>query len=609
MNESRRRVASLIRNHNHGDGSQDPDLAVRIRRAIYVELTRTVRSADLAAAALRKQSKLADGIRQDAGWAFVGIAALNGVENDTVHDARSRDAIGLISESLPETSDEIVPGDFEKRPAILEVDSPSITIGPAMQLLHEISTHHRLYTLAVERKDMGAAQNLRVAIHDRLNTIEQITATRFLALDGAGLSDIANALVADWKWATVAKKALSKTLHREGFQERSLEPLLDAEVLPVTEAKEIKAIEGGLWSARVAQNSNNAARNSSTTKAWTSLLCGFRPGTIHVTVRQDTILRPAGHGGALGMFEYNEYGMLCSITTSDGKPFTPMVHIRHQHCPKCKRLTTEDCQECKVSRVTASRAHIPLSLIPEIAEADDVGIFAGESLLVGALLETLKIGDREGEAVRLHLPKAESRRLREASRIDPDKILIQRMHDDYGTEWVNFATVKISARRVFVYLPAIIQTNFGDAEFCFGQWLDFENIQLPNPAEQCRFHVGDEVIVEPEMCHIGDTINWTGRKPKTIQWGVLKPVRSKHEPCVGVVVRRSVSRTLQEAPKYDVRVGGVVLLNQPETALRPKDEHGLNNADFRPRGMGAFYNVCDTEAYTASRRHEHVRLR
>lgn len=587
-NHARRQVSCLVRHHDTGDGRMSPDAAMRIRKSIYCALAEVVRDAESISQRLPTAGKaLASEIRRDAAWAYRATRDMATVL-DTPECALPH--IDL----LPDMSSEVAPP-VNAQGTIDMPDAAPRDTGPLTKRLRQTGVYLRLYTLAVSHKDTMAAQDLRAAIHDSLEDIDRRVAARTDDLRGFGLRSEAEAVKEDWAWVPKVLAPIAKALLHDGVREKSMDDLIAEEILPVVQdiaETQRCASPSGLWSKKMAEHlarEDAAQKQGNTGRAWERFRNGFRPGRKHVGLRKETELHPSGGGGGLGMFEFNELGHIRRVVDASGNSLEPMVYISHLRCPECAAFTEAAAGECPkcggcmdVAQATP-KSHVPMASIPEIAGAGAVRCPAGEILLAGAIREIWEAA-RERCAV-IHMSKSESKQVRSQGGPMESMSLVQWLGSG-GTSWVKRDDLRLLAKQVFVYGPAIMDTTIGQARFCFGAWVDFGDIDIQDSPP--KFELGDEVEVTDAKLMRYETAVIGGKSGEALQVSGT---------CAGVVVRVPSRATDQTEPMYDVRIGDTVIMHQVESSLRlQRGKRGEPNPAIR-RMAHRSYNAFDAEGY------------
>lgn len=600
-NGARRRIAELILSHEAGDGRLSASSAAAVRGDIYRELCSVVRETEQLAKSLSKKGLAAD-IRRDAAWAYRSLREMNRAwaeSPDGTAAEISRSAVEAVSmDFLPAVEAAARrSGPWTIRPdEKMKARTPS-GLGTLSELLYKIGVYHTMYLIAIGREDKSATQDLRVAIHNSLKETELAVVSRADALRSCGLDGDADALTKDWEWVCEARDAIAKNLSHEGAQENSLDALVEAEAVPLihntTTPCDIPSPKG-LWASIVTkETSDKAAKQAKSTAcgAWDTFANGFRPGTTSVTTKDDIKLRAAGSGGGLNILEFNEVGLLHrALQCPDGTgPLEPMVHIPHSRCPGCRYAASIDtgrCPRCHERLVEAEKAHVPMRLVQRISQADPVTWASGEPLLAGATREVLLAESRRCVAV--HLDKAESKAERAAGGPKKGKTLVQWL-DSGQLGWIDGG--EVVERQVFVYCPAEMQTTLGKAEFCFGTWVNFDILSVPNPT--FRFSVGDEVeLPAAKLLHYSTAVVGGTGDTDTERISELSAT------CTGVIVRAPGRRlTAQAEPVYDVQVGDTVLMFQKESEMRPRRGNRVYPDGNIRKMAGRCYNAFDAQKY------------
>lgn len=565
-----------------------PDAAARIRRSIYCAIAEVVRGAESISQRLPAAGKaLASEIRRDAAWAYKATRDMA-----AVLDTPECGVLPSI-DLLPDTSSEVAPPDVQG-----VGDMPGTTprdTGPLTRRLRQTSAYLHLYTLAVSRRDTMTVQDLRAAIHDSLGDIERRVAARVAALRGFGLRTEAEAIKEDWAWVPKVLAPITKALLHDGMREKSMAGLIAEEVLPaVRDIAEIQRCTSpsGLWSKKMAEHlagEENARKRGDLGRAWERFRNGFRPGRKHVALRKETKLRPSGGGGGLGMFEFNELGHIRRVVDASGGSLKPMVYISHLRCPGCAAFTDEaadKCPECG-GRMDGARAtpksHVPMASIPEIARAGPVRCPAGEVLLAGAIREVWEAAGKRCAVI--HMSKSESKRIRSQGGPGENMSLVQWLGSG-GTSWVKQDDLRLLAKQVFAYGPAVMETTIGQARFCFGAWVDFGGVDVQDSPP--KFELGDEVEVTEAKLMRYETAVIGGKAGGELQVSGT---------CAGVVVRVPSRATDQTEPMYDVRIGDTVIMHQVESSLRlRRGKRGKPDPAIR-RMAHKSYNAFDAEGY------------
>ena len=599
MNSARRQIASLIRQYNTAEAMHDAEKATSARWMIYQILTGTIMF-------IEKLSHTAPEMRDDHAWAYHSLSALNTIdEGEAAITAGVKDVMALVANNfLPRTSAEIatVPTEEPKRFGCDndEMNAP-VDCGTLMNLLGRLGVLRSGYSVAQSARNIARCQDLRVAMYNQLCSIQEYVNSAASHLSIGLYAQFLN----DWDWLDGAKNGLCTTLRHEGMQTRSLEPLDEAEVLPencIPWAEETNN-PVGLWGSLIETDMQEAviAETLATRQQnWTTFVCGFRPGAAMVTINHDVKLLPFGDGGAFAFHSYTECGWLNRILHVGKEEWIGhRAWLEYWECSKCQQPvpqeTTTACPRCqckmwpggKARVIPARKAHIPLSRLPLSGETVFCG--AKTTLHAGAWREVVMHKGREGVIIHPNKAEAKARKNRRA------KGLVQIQWLNTGKRaWVSEAKQYTIRREVFVYRPAQMDTTLGMAHFCFGAWMEFEDIEIADATN--RFRIGDMVaITDPILIR------------KTKLWGASSG-KSKHtdrlrSEGVGEVVRVPSNSTSEEAAGYDVKIGGFVLLGQQEDDLRPVNDE--TNRIFEPeleRRAEEFVNIFEAHAYDRYRK-------
>ncbi len=184
------------------------------------------------------------------------------------------------------------------------------------------------------------------------------------------------------------------------------------------------------------------------------------------------------------MFEFNELGHIRRVVDASGNPREPMVYISHLRCPECAAFADEaagECPECGGRMDTALptlKSHVPMASIPEIAGAGTVRCPAGEVLLAGAIREVWEAKGKQCAVI--HMSKSESMQARSQGGPGGDMSPVQWLVSG-RTSRVKRDGLRLLAKQVFAYGPAVMETTIGQARFCFGAWMDFGDIDVQDP--------------------------------------------------------------------------------------------------------------------------------
>lgn len=552
-----------------GDGRLGPAIAKDIRFEIYKTLADAVLKTERVAKKVsRSDRRLAADIRRDAAWAYRSMRAIEPIVwQARPTEKRVRAVLSAISADLPNTVSP-TPRSSGRPKKVTGVRTP-VGEGPLAALLREAGVYYALYRAAASRKDKATAQDLRVAVHDTLQAMEQAVAARVDTLRKAGMPKEAQLVVADWAWVAVARRPLAKTLLRDGVQENSMAELDSAEMLPAVCPSTGVPSPSGFWATRVANR--KGCPNPGLATSWDLFVSGFRAGKQTVAIRRTVLLAPAGSGAGLGMFAFNETGHLHRVMRDQhgNGPMEPMVYI--------DRGSDE---------ASPAKSHVLLSAIPEISRAGEVECGPGERLIAGAVQEVLAVGRQLAVAVRMSKPESRAARRAGGSKTGT---LVQ-MLDSGFVKRIDRHAVSVVARKVFVYGPARLETTAGMAHFCFGAWVDFADIDVPE--RRLMFNVSDEVVVSPRLIRYETAV--IGRSPA----GDRVVTAGK---CTGTVVRVSVGATDQAEPIYDVRTGDIVLLSQREQDLKLRCGRATRPSAKLRRCAAVSYNVFDAETYARYR--------
>lgn len=231
----------------------------------------------------------------------------------------------------------------------------------------------------------------------------------------------------------------------------------------------------------------------------------------------------------------------------------------------------------------ATKSHVPIESIPEIAKAGEVQCPPGEVLLAGAIQEIWRAKGKRCAMV--HMSKSESKRLRSQGRVKKGLTLVQ-WYSSGKTSWVKQSELRLLTRQVFVYGPAVMETTIGQACFCFGAWVDFDDIDVQNIPP--KFNLGDEVNVTGAKLMHYETAVIGGKAGAALQVSGT---------CAGVVVRVPKRATDQAEPMYDIRIGDTVIMQQTESALCLRQGSSCKPNPAIRRMAHESYNAFDAEGY------------
>ena len=596
MNPARQRIASLVRQHNTAEAMQDAEKATSTRWMIYQILADTIRF-------IEKLARTAPEMRDDHAWAYHSLAALNTIdEGETAITASVKDVMASVANNfLPRTSAEVTtvlteePKRFGCGSDDEQMDAP-VDCGTLMNLLGRLGVLRSGYSVARAARITARCQDLRVAMHNQLGSIQAYVNS----IAGRLPPTLCNQFVRDWDWVEGAKNGLRATLKHKGMQSRSLEALDEAEALPencIPWAEETDS-PVGLWGSLIETDMQKTAIAEELTtrqQSWTTFICGFRPGAAMVTISRDVELRPVGDGGAFAFHTYAECGWLHRAHPVGTDEWVGQrAWIEYWECPKCQQPipqeTTGTCPRCqcemgqgdKARAIPARKAHIPLDCLPLHNETASCN--ARASLHAGAWREVVIHDSREGVVVHPNKAEAKARKGLKVKGFAQIQLL-----DTGEIVQVPEAEQHTIRREIFVYRPAQMNTTLGTAHFCFGAWVEFGTVEIPDTTN--RFRIGDRVAVfDPILIR------------KTKLWGASSG-KDKHtdrlrNEGVGEVVRVPSDSTSEDAAGYDVKIGGFVLLGQQEDDLRPAN--GETNRISEPELEGRaeeFVNIFEAEAY------------
>lgn len=599
MNSARQRIASLVRQYNTAEAMHDAEKATNARRMIYQILADTIRF-------IEKLSRAAPEMRDDHAWAYHSLAALNTIdEGETTITAGVKDVMASVANNfLPRTSAEVVtvPTEEPKRFGCDDdqMDAP-VGRGALMSLLGRLGVFRSGYSVAQTARNTARCQDFRVAMYNQLGSIQAYVTSTASRLT-RGLRD---RFMKDWNWLESARDGLLATLGHEGMQSHSLEPLDEAETLPencIPWAEETDS-PIGLWGSLIETDMQEATVTEELTTrqhSWAAFICSFRPGAAMVTIVRDIELRPAGDGGAFAFHAYAECGWLHRVHLAGAEEWVGQrAWIEHWECPKCRQPIPQEatgtCPRCqcrmgqsaKASAVPARKAYIPLECLP--LNNETVPCNARAALHAGAWREVVVHDGREGMII--HPDKAEAK-TRKGPKV---KGLIQiQWLDTGGISRIPEAEQYTIRREIFVYQPARMETTLGTAHFCFGAWVEFEAVEIPDTTN--RFRIGDTVAISDPIL-IRKSKLWGASSGKDRHTDRLR------NEGVGEIVRAPSNNTSEEAAGYDVKIGGFVLLGQQDDDLRPAN--GETNRILEPEleeRAGEFVNIFEAKAYDRYRK-------